>query len=94
LRASLELGASLEFRASLELRGPDNAPCSRPMRKRASVMEKMGWEQKWASTGVKAVIAPHAAVDRSRTFSPPTLCTGKEAQPLQASPCFIALAFP
>lgn len=37
------------------------------------VMETMGWEQKWAKIGVKAVIAPHAAADNSNTFSPPTL---------------------
>lgn len=36
-------------------------------------METMGWEQKWAKIGVKAVIAPHAAADNSITFSPPTL---------------------
>lgn len=38
-------------------------------------METMGWEQKWAKIGVKAVIAPHAAADNSITFSPPTLNT-------------------
>lgn len=43
------------------------------MRKRETVMETMGWEQKWAKIGVKAVIAPHAAADNSITFSPPTL---------------------
>lgn len=45
------------------------------MRNRASVMERMGCEQKWASMGVKAVIEPHAAADSRRTFSPPTLWT-------------------
>jgi len=43
------------------------------MRKRASVMETMGREQKWASTGVKAVMDPQAAADSRRTFSPPIL---------------------
>ncbi len=43
------------------------------MRKREMVMATMGWEQKWAKIGVKAVIAPHAAADNSNTFSPPTL---------------------
>lgn len=38
-------------------------------------MERMGWEQKWARTGVKAVIEPQAAADNRRTFSPPTLQT-------------------
>lgn len=45
------------------------------MRKRASVMERIGWEQKWARMGVKAVIDPQAAADSRRTFSPPTLRT-------------------
>lgn len=49
------------------------SPCSRPMRKRASVIERIGWEQKWARIGVKAVIEPQAAADSRRTFSPPTL---------------------
>lgn len=51
------------------------SPCSRPMRKRASVIERIGWEQKWARIGVKAVIEPQAAADSRRTFSPPTLWT-------------------
>lgn len=36
-------------------------------------METMGWEQRWAKMGVKAVIEPQAAADSRRTFSPPTL---------------------
>lgn len=43
------------------------------MRKRASVMEKIGWEQRWARIGVKAVMDPQAAAESRRTFSPPTL---------------------
>lgn len=38
-------------------------------------MERIGWEQKWARMGVKAVIEPQAAADSRRTFSPPTLQT-------------------
>lgn len=45
------------------------------MRKRDSVMERMGCEQKWARMGVKAVMDPQAAADSRRTFSPPTLWT-------------------
>lgn len=52
---------------------PPVSPCNKPMRKRDSVMEKMGCEQKWARMGVKAVMEPQAAADSRRTFSPPTL---------------------
>lgn len=57
------------------------SPCNRPMRKRDRVMERMGWEQKWARMGVKVVIDPQAAADSRSTFSPPTLRT----QPALAS---------
>lgn len=43
------------------------------MRKRDTVMETMGCEQKWARMGVNAVMAPHAVADSNITFSPPTL---------------------
>lgn len=43
------------------------------MRKRESVMEKIGWEQMWARMGVKAVREPQAVAESRRTFSPPTL---------------------
>lgn len=49
-------------------------------------MERIGWEQKWARTGVKAVIEPQAAADNRRTFSPPTLQT-------QGSPYELSLIF-
>lgn len=45
------------------------------MRKRHSVMDRIGCEQNWARMGVKAVIDPQAAADSRRTFSPPTLQT-------------------
>lgn len=52
-----------------------HSPCRRPMRKRDTVMETMGCEQKWARMGVNAVMAPHAAAESNITFSPPTLFT-------------------
>lgn len=49
------------------------SPCNKPMRKRESVIEKIGWEQMWARMGVKAVSEPQAVAASRRTFSPPTL---------------------
>lgn len=49
------------------------SPCNKPMRKRERVIEKMGWEQRWARMGVKAVSEPQAVAASRRTFSPPTL---------------------
>lgn len=57
---------SLQFSAG-------HSPCRRPMRKRDTVMETMGCEQKRARMGVNAVMAPHAVADSNITFSPPTL---------------------
>lgn len=58
------------------------------MRKRDSVMERIGWEQKWARMGVKAVIDPQAAADSRRTFSPPTLWT-QQRQSILALTCML-----
>lgn len=55
------------------------------MRKRDTVIETMGCEQKWARMGVNAVMAPHAAADSNITFSPPTLFKTTQTTAMKAA---------